>query len=666
MAYAAYANIDPRLLAEDRGNNAEAISAIGKGIKDTINNIDKEKEKERKLAKEKKDQAWIDYERRTIVQNNFDKNKRLMNLHARIEKETGIKTDGPAQMIIPPGFSEKDGQILVNEEVTNAVNALKKLTPSQILRRQKRNKKRAGRGADPLSYKEGDLDVQGNDGNLVVDYEENDEVIVEKPEVVEEAQEGPQSTILKGINEQDPNGQYGLKDFTNATEEEIITYLDSVKKVNGDLTLLKQGTDQITTGEKYDAKVNGKISSLQTALDNNAVHVVYRGADNKQQYTWYDENTKKWRFANHDGLFKADGTINLNILNDGKDVINTVDILDVTAFLNADDVVKPLLKDLRDEKYVSPGEKQQIEDVLIRQFTGDKDFLESFVRNNSGFVDPTPKDGVVTPQDAAAWYMGYMSESEVWKKGWDKQPEVSDSSQRMQDFYSRFQDPNLWVGVKINGDEVVSQNVDKNNVLTLYTGNKNVTINADNQETYPGSKIGEVVTTETKPIKFNLNDRDDVTSLGTASGLGPDEIYKIQSLITYPEKKTPKGGYESYDKTLWNTTSVDFNSGDYQIYTTDKGTNPGIQQGHQVQMIRLFREVANNGKFNPLLTQKLKSSPDLAPAFEYWKKHKETDVIPPELLTGSLEQRQSALNALNNPDSVESSDSIINKYLKKK
>ena len=574
MAYAGYADIDPRLLAEDRGSYGESLDAIGEGVVGAVKALTEQKEKERKLAKEKKDQAWLDYERQVIVQNNFDSNQRIMSLHARLRK-SGVDSKGPAEMALPPGFSEKDGKILIDEQVTNAVNGLKKMSTSQILRRQKRNRKRSSRGADPLSYREGDLDVQGADGNLVVDYEENNEVIVEKPEV-EETPEGPQSVILKEIQGQDPNGKYGLKDFTYATEKEILDYLDDYNKVNGNIGLLKKGVSTITTKLKYDAAANTRISSLQTASENNGIHVVYRGANDSQQYSWYNETDKKWEFINSEGLFKEDGTINVNILTGGEDIVYTVDKIDVESYLDEDDVTKPLLKDLRDEKYVSPGEKKAIENTLIRKFSDDKQYLESFVRNNAGFKDPTPKTPA-TPQDAAAWYMGYMSESEVFEKGWNAPKPYVEPKDPVYNAYNDFDDIVGDIKRSILGGDTtffstrgIEEPVIDKEANTL-TYEKKVFRRSEGNLLGQGKGDIEINKTTGKPIE----DRETVTIKNDEAGRNELANYIINNISETKRRDALKAVYSERSSALVQKANLEAD--------TLKAINPVLPKGHTIK-----------------------------------------------------------------------------------
>ena len=319
MAYAAYANIDPRLLAEDRGNNAEAITAIGKGIKDTIDNIDKEKEKEKKEQKAKEDRAFIDFQRRELVQASHDKWREAMTDWEKY----GIG-DKPGEWQAPVGWKIENKIALKDGEITNAVNTIKQMTEKQILRRNKRNKKRHSKGKDPLSYRSGDTDVIDEAGNTIVNYSENDVVTKVVEGNIPEEKQVEYSPIIMELREQNPDGMYGENTFESGDDAK--ESLKIRKGMEGKKNQLIQSVLQLTGKPNFDPVANPYIQSLAVASEQGKLEVVRRGSDGVMQYTWYDPKAKKYRFLNNDGLWNVGGQVNQKYLNEGQDIKNVVDV----------------------------------------------------------------------------------------------------------------------------------------------------------------------------------------------------------------------------------------------------------------------------------------------------------------------------------------------------
>ena len=465
MAYAAFAKVDPRLLAQSYGADRSAsIEAAGKAVGGALEGLgqmqksiqDKEKE-DKEQARKEETYDFINWQRTQEVQkayNDFQEKKSLI-------KSGDLEGDANAEFIPPPGYTIEGGQIIRETEVQNIaapLNGTKKTEPKED------SNQYDGTGTP----KKGQVIVTPDGEEIIVGDANRDGVVNDKDKGI---YEGP-----NGLNNAFPGGQYGRGATT-------VTQAKKRKGVMGaasnGLSTLKDNVTRITNEPGYDADANTELTSLATAVDNDAVHVVYNstgGANGEggAEYVWQDADGK-WHRMSADGLVKTDGTIDPKRLNGGQDVSKIYTNADLTnSVLNSRDLeLSTAVKALTSGEYIRPEDvatysqtiMTKVEDIFAQNPTQ----LASY--NKSAEVVDLDGDGDIDAADASAHFYGTLSERPMFKGTLEQKAPISTA-----------QHTEAVLGQTYNG--IVTNISNKNTAYFTNLGFKNVKFNDKGQLTY--------------------------------------------------------------------------------------------------------------------------------------------------------------------------------------
>lgn len=428
MAYAAYAKVDPRLLAQDYGNNSAAITAAGKGISDVLNQLAKNKTDAEVKEKEDEDRRHVEFKRKMEYQKVLDDWTKKRDLNV-----AGASANPPEF----PGFSNEGGRLIADTEVNNIADGM---TDNRRNRRKKRNERRIGRGQDVLKKKKGDVEFD-TEGNPILE--------TKKPEAVTEVQVDPlvtkMYTSLNTINPGAYNKQY-------STVEKALTAKANLGKAQVSLGQ-KVGplVEEIVTQPGFDSNSpnNAQLVSFSTALsaDPPGVHTITNHLTNTAEYAWQNAETGEWE------VMPATNVTALS-LNRGKkaDLAQTserfLDKIAVGDVLKADFKLLKLAATAEEGLPGIEAIEQSIEVKSTNLFTEDEDLLNSYVRNadltNIVELDPTQTkvtladiagrlkgkvnpltgkafvvgDNEITASDAASYVLGTVRGDQRWAGAW--------------------------------------------------------------------------------------------------------------------------------------------------------------------------------------------------------------------------------------------------------
>ena len=386
MAYAAFAKVDPRLLAEKEfTDHSAAITAAGKAVGDTLQGLgdlelaksDWDKEEKARIQQEN-DNEFLQWQRDEAVMQSY--------LDFQERKELGYGAD-PGTWTPPPGYTSDGRRIINDTEGSNIVNGIKGTNSSSS---------------------------ETSDGVTVEN--ENNEVVVDGDSGNDGGNDGNDIYYGEGGLDSSLSGQYG-PNYRYRNRDEAIAAIDGIDAANGNLDNLKTGVGNITGLPNYDAEANPRITSLTTALENDGVRSVYNHSTNQVDYVWQDSDGKWYNMPA--SAVSQDGQVNTTLLNKGEKVkskLNRVDVLD--GLLVSKSPGGTAVQRLRMDVPLTDAELQQAQDSVTTelrvQFKKDPDALASFIRTNN-VVDPTPDDGEITAEDAANWFWGTLEGDETMR-----------------------------------------------------------------------------------------------------------------------------------------------------------------------------------------------------------------------------------------------------------
>lgn len=556
MAYAAFAKVDPRLLAQNFGGDKSAsIAAAGKAVADISDSIIAAKDKKKKDAKETEDRKWTDFKRTTEVQEVYDKWSKKVELNV-----AGVSADPPSF----PGYTIEGGRAIKTAEANNLADGL---TGNRKERRKKRNKRRIARGKDTLSYKEGDVKFDA-EGQEIVD-------VPKATEATEEKVDGPLEMIYSKLNEKVP----GSYDQRYKSVEQAEAALEAAAVANANLgEKVVPAIAKIVDSPLFDgdSPQNAAIVSLHTAASAQppGVHSVYNHKTRTVDYVWQDAGSGETMTLSSNNVTELS-------LNGGKAVTlattneNVIEKLLVNA--NSKVAMELLQSASLTGKFI-PGleaAKGTIHTETAQYLTDTPGALESYIRTSGikkaitdgDFVDPTPNSGI-TAEDAASFTLGTIQKDQRFAGAFTNKKVVKEVKVKPINVANVLQDIDSDINVNFNN---------RNVAFFESKGYKEVRFDEEGNMTHliktqkEGDTDGELLYTEAgTPLMVS----ERVTVANTASGRNDIGLNVINSDYTGKDKAALLGS---------NTEAGQaFGGAEAQDNKTLSRINPTLKEGQTI------------------------------------------------------------------------------------